>query len=113
MKLVSFEGIGQVLATFEAEEGVREGQVVKVSGPGRAAPCADGEPVAGVAAAVRDGCVSVQLSGCAAVQASGVEPGWVKLSTDGKGGMKRDDTAGRAYLVVDQDSAGGTVTVLL
>ena len=38
MKLVSFEGIGQVLATFEAEEGVREGQVVKVSGPGRAAP---------------------------------------------------------------------------
>ena len=38
MKLVSFEGIGQVLATFEAEEGVREGQVVKVSGPGPGGP---------------------------------------------------------------------------
>ena len=34
MKQVSFEGIGQVLATFQAGEGVVEGHTVRVSGNG-------------------------------------------------------------------------------
>ncbi|MBU5436020.1 hypothetical protein [Pseudoflavonifractor sp. MSJ-37] len=113
MKQVSFEGIGQVLATFETEEGVKEGQVVKLTGDGRVGPCAAGDPIAGVALVVKNGFASVQVRGFAAVAASGVTAGWAKLSADGKGGMKEDSTAGRDYLAADTDSAAGTVTVLL
>ena len=40
---VSFEGIGEVMATFYAGEGVKGGQVVKLGGDGEVAPCAAGE----------------------------------------------------------------------
>ena len=40
---VSFEGIGEVMATFYAGEGVKGGQVVKLGGDGEAIPCGAGE----------------------------------------------------------------------
>ena len=40
---VSFEGIGEVVATFYAGEGVKAGQVVKIGGDSSVAPCAAGE----------------------------------------------------------------------
>ena len=46
---VSFEGIGEVMATFYAGEGVKGGQVVKLGGDGEVAPCAAGERFFGVA----------------------------------------------------------------
>ena len=42
MKQVSFEGIGQVLATFQVGEGVVEGHTVRVSGNGMVEPCTAG-----------------------------------------------------------------------
>ena len=61
MKQVSFEGIGQVLATFQAGEGVVEGHTVRVSGNGMVEPCTDGGSVDGVAVVVKNGCAAVQV----------------------------------------------------
>lgn len=114
MKSISFEGVGQVLATFQCQGEVKMGQVVKVSGDGTVAPCAAGERIAGVAAVVRDGCASVQVAGFVTVAASGVSSvGWVKLSADGAGGMKADTSAGTAYLVVSADSENDSAVLLL
>jgi len=111
MERISFEGIGEVMATFEAEENVKAGQVVKVSGNGTAAPCAAGDRPAGVAAAVKNGCAAVQVRGFATVSATGVGIGWAKLSADGSGGMAADEN-GADYLVVQADGEGTTVVLL-
>ena len=113
MKRVSFDGIGQVLATFEAEEGVKAGQTVEMSGDGTVKLCANGKRPAGVAVAVRDGCAAVQVRGFVTVKAAGVTAGWVKLSADGSGGMKVDESMGVEHLVAEADDAAGTIVVLL
>lgn len=113
MKQISFEGIGQVLATFEADVSVKAGQVVAVSGDSTVEVCADGKRAAGVAVWVKNGCAAVQVRGFATVNANDVTAGWVKLSADGSGGMKKDDSLGVEYLVAGVDDAAGTITVLL
>ena len=107
---VSFEGIGEVAATFYAGEGVKAGQVVKVSGDSTVGPCATGEDFCGVAGQVRDGCVGVQVEGFAQVSCSDstVTVGRVALVSDGNGGVKKGE--GREYLVVTDDGAG-TITI--
>ena len=40
---VSFGGIGAVVATFAVQEGVKGGQVVKLTGNGQAGPCESGD----------------------------------------------------------------------
>ncbi len=108
---VSFEGIGEVTATFYAQEGVKKGQVVKLSGDSEAAPCAAGEGFCGVAATdCKDGCAGVQVAGFAQVSCadSGVTVGRVKLVSDGSGGVKQGE--GAEYLVVADDGAG-TITI--
>ena len=102
MKRVSFDGIGQVLATFEAEEGVKAGQTVEMSGDGTVKLCANGKRPAGV-----------QVRGFVTVKAAGVTAGWVKLSADGSGGMKVDESMGVEHLVAEADDTAGTIVVLL
>lgn len=113
MKQVSFEGIGQVLATFQAGEGVVEGHTVRVSGNGIVEPCTDGGSVDGVAVVVKNGCAAVQVRGFATVKATGVTAGRVKLSADASGGMKTDEEGGTPYLVAEADTTAGTIAVLL
>ncbi len=108
---VSFEGIGQVTATFYANEGVKAGGVVKLGGDSTAAPCAAGEKFCGVALTDgKDGCAAVQISGCAAVPCadSAVTVGYVALTADGSGGVKKAGSgdAGSEYLVLADDGAG-------
>lgn len=114
MNSISYEGVGQMMATFQCGEAVKMGQVVKVSNDSTVAPCAAGERIAGMAVVVRDGFASVQLSGFIAVKAAGVSTtGWVKLSADGSGGMKADEGAGTPYLVVQTDADAQTAVILL
>ena len=47
MSRISFEGIGEVAATFACGEGVKAGQVVKLTGNGTVGPCGDGERFCG------------------------------------------------------------------
>ena len=49
MSRISFEGIGEVAATFACGEGVKAGQVVKLTGDGTVGPCGDGERFCGLA----------------------------------------------------------------
>ena len=69
---VSYEGIGQWAATF-ACDGVSTGQVVKVSGNGTVAKCADNDGFEGVVLSVaRDGkACSVAMGGMVTVRQSG------------------------------------------
>lgn len=114
---VSFEGVGEVTATFHADETVEMGQVVKLSGDAAVAPCAAGERFCGVAAGdARDGCAGVQIGGCVSVKCadSTVTVGFVSLTADGSGGVKKaaSDDSGAEYLVVSDDGAG-TITIKL
>lgn len=112
---ISFEGIGQWAATFACGQ-TAVGQVVKVSGNGEAAACADGDGFAGVTLYVaRDGgACSVALGGMVKVGYTGAAPalGWSGLAADGNGGVKAA-ADGRPYLVVDVDESGKQVTFAL
>ena len=114
-KKISFEGIGELVATFYAGEGVKMGQTVKVSGDSTVAPCAAGEKFCGVAVTEpRGGCVGVQVGGMAQVKCAdgGVTVGYVNLTADGNGGVKAASGSdkGCEYLVVADDGAG-TITI--
>ena len=122
MSKVSFEGIGEVAATFACAEGVKAGQAVKLTASGSVGPCAAGDRPCGVALSVRDGFAAVQVAGFAAVPVTGTVPvGWTALTADGQGGMKtpaaaaaESETAaetGTVYLVARAE--GGCAVVLL
>lgn len=113
---VSFEGIGQTAATFFAAEGVKAGAVVKLSGDAKVAPCAAGERFSGVATTkAKDGCAGVQVSGFAVVACADetVTVGYVSLTADGNGGVKKAGTndTGAEHLVVS--ATGGSATILM
>lgn len=116
MKQVSFEEIGAVVATFQAQEGVKAGQVVKITGNGQVGPCGAGESFCGVALSCEDGYAGVQVSGFAAVAVSGAAAlGWTELTADGAGGVKTaaQGDAGSKVLVVEMDQAGERAVVCL
>lgn len=113
---VSFEGVGEVAATFFAASGVERGAVVKLSGGSTVSPCADGDRFCGVALTkTKGGCAGVQVGGFAQVACadSAVTAGYTSLAADGAGGVKKAaDGAGQEYLVVADDGAG-TITIKL
>ena len=108
---ISFEGIGEVVATFACGEGVTAGQVVKVTADGTVGPWSAGEKFCGVALSAEDGYGAIQLGGLVKVPVSGgeVQAGWIKLSADGSGGVKKDDSAGVEHLVVRVETDGAVV----
>ena len=105
MSKISFEGIGETVATFACGESVAAGQVVKVD------VCSAGERPCGVALSAEDGYAAVQLGGLASVPISGegVTAGWCKLSADGTGGMKQDASGGTDYLVVQVETSSAVI----
>lgn len=117
MKRVSFEEVGAVAATFLAEEGVKAGDAVAVTGNGTVGTCAAGKLPCGVALGLgSDGVAAVQVRGAATVRYSGeaILAGWGKLTGDGAGGVKKAGAADEAgeLLVLEADGAGKTVVVL-
>ena len=113
MSKISFEGIGELVATFACEETVQAGQVVKVTGPGTVGPCSDGDRFCGVALSAADGYAAVQLAGFITVAAGeDVTEGWCALAADGSGGVKTLES-GNKYWVVASDETAKTVTILL
>ncbi len=108
---VSYEGIGQLCATFGCDGAVTEGALVKVSASGKVKACAAGEAFCGVAAAVaKDGTTcSVQLDGFVTVKFSGAAPavGYCALCADGSGGVKAGGD--KSYLVAAVDGTNATI----
>ena len=114
MSKISFEGIGELAATFACGETVQAGQVVKVTGPGTVGACSAGDRFCGVALTAADGFAAVQVAGFVTVAAgTGVTEGWCALTADGSGGVKLDtaETGGYEYLVAE--AGDGTAVVLL
>ena len=112
---VSFEGIGQVCATFLGS-GVTEGHVVRMAGRAEAGACGDGDPFCGVALCCKEDACTVQVRGFVTLGYTGDAPeaGTVSLCADGQGGVRAaGESGGRACLVVDADAAAQTVTILL
>lgn len=114
---VSFQGVGQVCATFLGS-GLSRGQIVKISGRGTVAACSDGDRFCGAAVCCRDDACSVQVGGFVTAGYSGNAPGvgWTALCADGSGGvrvLKAGETGGAAYLLADVDTAAKTVTFML
>lgn len=111
---ISFNGIGQVCATFWGA-GIGEGHVVKMSSRGTVHSCADGDGFCGVAMCCKDDACSVQVKGFVTVSYSGTVPsvGMALLAADNAGGVKAVTTGGQSVLVVDADTAAKTVTILL
>ena len=111
---ISFQGIGQVCATFLCGT-VEEGQLVKVSGRGTVAACGDGDNFCGVAVCKKDDACAVQVAGFVTVGYTGTVPavGWSALAANGSGGVKSVSTGGQTLLVVDADTTAKTVTILL
>ena len=88
---ISYEAIGQVMVTCQAEQSVMEGHVVKMNGNDTVAPCAAGDIFCGVAGDVaEDGFVAVQVKGFVTVPCadSTVTAGYMALAADGNGGVK-------------------------
>lgn len=115
MKL-SYEGIGQMCATFACEATMTEGAPVKLTESGKAEVCAAGENLCGVCAAVGHGgdACSVQVGGFVKLSYSGSAPtvGFGKLTADGACGVKTA-SSGREYLIAQVDPAEKTVTIML
>ena len=113
---VSFDGVGQVCATFLGS-GLGEGQVVRMAGNGTVCACGDGESFCGVTLCCKDDACTVQVGGFVTAAYSGSAPsvGQAALCGDGIGGVKTAASAetGTQCLVVDVDAAANAVTILL
>lgn len=111
--MVSFEGIGMEVVTFQEKE-VTAGKLVALCENGTVENAGSGVAPAGLALNVRGGCAAVQVKGFAVLPYSGSAPalGWGKLAADGDGGVTIADS-GRECLVVQVDSDGKTVGLFL
>lgn len=111
---VSFEGVGQVCATFLSGK-LTEGHVVKLTENGTVGACASDEAFCGVAVCCKDDACTVQVGGFVSVKYSGTAPtiGWRNLAADGKGGVKTAGTGGVSCLVADVDTTAKTMTIML
>ena len=135
---VSFEGIGEMVATFPVKGAVVKGQMVKLTQAGQVSPCQAGDSFCGLAVNVREGFAGVQFAGLAQVSYSGDSApvcGWNALVADGTGGVsvaEESDESGagtdtqsnagtaaqsggsaREFLIVAVDTAGKTAVVRL
>lgn len=112
---VSFNGFQEQVLTLETDTPLAAGVPVKVTGNGKAAPCADGDSPAGITSGPsREGFAAVQVSGYVRIAYSGTAPAWNRtvIAADAGGGIKAAET-GREVLVVEQDTAAGTVGIIL
>ena len=112
---VSFEGIGQVCATFLGA-GLTEGCVVKAAGGGAVEACGDGDSFCGAALCCKEDACTVQVRGFVTLGYTGDAPeaGTVSLCAVGLGGVRATgERGGSAFLVGDADAAAQTVTILL
>lgn len=127
---ISFDGIGEVAATFQAEEDntLKAGDAVCLTGDMEVGLGKDGDIPCGVVLSVaEDGCAGVQIGGLAQVRYSGTtapQAGWCTLCADGAGGVSVPNSSGDGekaktgtqnamYLVVSVDTVEKTAVIKL
>ena len=112
---VSLNGLGEQVATFEAESTVTAGSTVKITANGTVGVCAAKEPFCGIALSVRGGFAAVQIGGYVGnvpYTGTGMSVGYktIAAAADGK---VQVDAAGRNLLVTDVDTAASTCGLIL
>ncbi len=111
---VSLNGYGENVVTLEAEDDVKVGSPVKMTGNGKVGLCTAKEAFCGIAVGVRDGYAAVQMQGFYGnlpYSGSGVQVGYVKLGATGARAEAAE--SGRACLVVAVDTAASTCGIIL
>ncbi len=112
---ISFEGIGQVAATFAVEEGVKAGMAVALTGDGTVGVGSAGTAPCGVVLTAEGESAAVQVGGFVEVAYTGTAPaiGWGMVAVDGAGGIKTVTTGGMSCLIVRVDTDGKTAVIKL
>lgn len=110
---VSYESIGHQSVTFP-KGNCTLGYPCKINISGYASNASAGEKFVGVAECDSNNRVAVQVAGFVTLPYSGTKPscGYVKLTANGQGGVKVDDT-GLGYWVAAVDSVKAVLTVKL
>jgi len=112
---IAFNGFNETLATFQADGTLTAGAPVKASANRTVSGCAANNVFLGVCKEQTGPYAGVQLTGYARLPYSGAAPavGYTQLAADGSGGVKTVSSGGRFYDVLEVDTAGGTVGLLL
>ena len=113
---VSFQGMDQLVVTFQAASGVNKGDLVTVSANGTVNTASSGDAPVGVALNVRGGYAAVQLKGCLEVEYNGtLNLGWQEITTHSAGKIKAagENDAARRCLVLSTDTTAKTACLLL
>lgn len=112
--MVSLEGYGEKMATFVADDSVKKGVPVTVSGNGTVTAAAAGNNFCGIAHSVRNGCAAVQLAGFVRIGYTDTVPsyGYQSFVADGSGGIK-NGSGGFTALVVELDTANAVCGLIL
>ena len=109
---ISYNGFMENTMTSEADETLEvAGVPVKVTSEGKVSPCAEGDKICGVAVNVREGYVSVQITGFVELPCEGsIEAGYQTVAA-AKNGAVKADASGREVLVLKAEN--GTVGFIL
>ena len=113
MSIISYEGIGQVVATIEMASNVQPGYVVRIPQNDLVFACKDGDEFIGVALTNDGQYGCVQVKGFATVRYTGsVSLGWNTLVGDGNGGVRQADSGVRVF-ITSVDEENGTAVICL
>lgn len=110
---VSVKGFNQNAVTLVAVEGLKAGDLVKISANHTAAACASGNIPVGVCLSNDGKYACVQLTGWANVKYSSTAPalGSAVIAADGAGGIKTA-TTGRNVTVIAVNTADTTAEII-
>ena len=111
---ISFEGIGQVAATFAAADNIQPGMAVALTGDSTVGLGKAGDAPCGMVLSVKNGMTAVQVSGMAKVGYSGTAPtvGYGTIAGDGTGKIKTA-TSGLNCLILSVNTADSTAVIKL
>ena len=112
---IGFKGFMEQVITFPASAEVKAGYPVTIADTGLIANSAADAEFAGVATAGGAEYAPVMVSGYTTLSYSSGTPkcGWQYLTADGNGGVKIAASGKQARLVVEIDTAGKTIGVIL
>lgn len=111
----SFEGIGQVAATFMADGEIETGMAVALTADSTVGMGKAGDAVCGVILSTKNGMAAVQIDGMVKVGYSGTAPtvGQSTVAVDGAGKVKTVTSGGISCLIVSVNTADSTAVIKL
>ena len=101
MNMISYEGIGEVVATVAMPDEIKVGAPVRMKDNDQVCACTSGEVFCGIALKRNGNIGCMQVKGFVSVPYSGaLQLGWGTVVANGMGGI-RPDASGRPVLVTN------------